>query len=96
MLVEGSPRLWYKGIAEAVEVLRRVEAPLETTLVTPEPPPPEVGAAFDRVAGPLEHAAMAAVYASNDVLLKLSRVEGVLHAAARGLPHRARPASSGR
>ena len=77
VLVEGSPRLWYKGIAEAVEVLRRVEAPLETTLVTPEPPPPEVGAAFDRVAGPLEHAAMAAAYASNDVLLKLSRVEGV-------------------
>ena len=78
VLVEGSPQLWYKGIAEAVEVLRRVEAPLETTLVTPEPPrrprsPPRSTASWARSSTQPWRTS----YASNDVLLKLSRVEGV-------------------
>lgn len=77
VLVEGSPQLWYKGVAEAVETLRRAAAPLETTLVTPEQPPSEISAGFDQVVGPVEHHAMAGLYASTDVLLKLSRVEGV-------------------
>jgi glycosyltransferase involved in cell wall biosynthesis len=77
VLVEGSPNLWYKGIDEAVAVLRRVRAPLETTLVTPEPPSAALRPAFDRVVGPLEHRDMAPLYGQTDVLLKLSRVEGV-------------------
>src|SRR5215218_1003981 len=49
VLVEGSPRLWFKGIDEAVEVLGRTRAPLHRTLVTPEPPPTGIAAAFDEV-----------------------------------------------
>jgi O-antigen biosynthesis protein len=77
VLVEGSPHLWFKGVDEAVQVLRRAHVPLATTLVSPEPAPAEVAAAFDQVVGPLEHEEMADLYARTDVLLKLSRVEGV-------------------
>ena len=77
VLVEGSPHLWFKGVEEAIEVLRRTDAPLVTTLVTPEEPPPGIRAAFDEVVGPLEHDDMATLFARTDVLLKLSRVEGV-------------------
>ena len=77
VLVEGSPNLWFKGIREAVETIARTDAPLATTLVTPEPAPAELRAGFDEVIGPLDHREMAGVYARTDVLLKLSRVEGV-------------------
>jgi glycosyltransferase involved in cell wall biosynthesis len=77
VMVEGSPALWFKGVREAAEVLASVRAPLSTTLVTPEPPDPGIASAFDRVLGPLDHDRMPAVYAENDVVLKLSRVEGV-------------------
>ncbi len=75
--VEGSPNLWYKGVAESVGVLSRVGVPLVTTLVSPEPVPPAIGRAFDRVIGPVAHTEMPALYADTDVVLKLSRVEGV-------------------
>lgn len=77
VLVEGSPHLWYKGVHDAVEVLRRTSEPLETTFVSPEPPDVATRSSFQRVLGPLEHEAMPEVYAETDVLLKLSRVEGV-------------------
>jgi glycosyltransferase involved in cell wall biosynthesis len=77
VLVEGSPHLWFKGIPDATAVLGRARAPLATTLVTPEVPDDKTRTAFDRVIGPVEHDAMPGVYAGADVLLKLSRVEGV-------------------
>lgn len=77
VLVEGSPQLWFKGIQEAAEVIARTDAPLMTTLVSPEPAPDAIRARFDEVIGPLDHRDMAGVYARTDVLLKLSRVEGV-------------------
>jgi glycosyltransferase involved in cell wall biosynthesis len=77
VLVEGSPHLWFKGIDDAVAVLASARAPIKSTLVTPEVPPDRVAAPFDRVLGPVDQAAMPAVYSGTDVLLKLSRVEGV-------------------
>jgi O-antigen biosynthesis protein len=77
VLVEGSPRLWFKGVPAAIEALGAMRAPHHATLVTPEAAPPEIRAAFDEVLGPLPHDRMPAVYAQADVLLKLSRVEGV-------------------
>ena len=77
VLVEGSPNLWFKGVDEAIAVLDRTGTPLDRTLVTPEPPSAPVGRAFDRVVGPLDPDQMAELYAQTDVLLKLSRVEGV-------------------
>ena len=77
VLVEGSPGLWFKGIQEAATVLELAREPVTTTLVTPERVDPDTCARFDRVLGPLDQAAMAAAYRDADVLLKLSRVEGV-------------------
>jgi glycosyltransferase involved in cell wall biosynthesis len=77
ILVEGSPQLWFKGVAEAVDAVQRMEEPHLLTLVCPEPPPAELAARIDRVLGPLDHREMPAIYADADALLKLSRVEGV-------------------
>jgi glycosyltransferase involved in cell wall biosynthesis len=77
VLVEGSPGLWFKGIQEAAAVLASTREPVVTTLVTPERVDPDTCARFDRVVGPLDHAGMASAYQEADVLLKLSRVEGV-------------------
>jgi len=77
VLVEGSPGLWFKGIQAAAAVLELAREPVVTTLVTPERVDSETCARFDRVMGPLDHAEMANAYREADVLLKLSRVEGV-------------------
>jgi hypothetical protein len=77
VLVEGSPGLWFKGIQDAAAVLDLTREPVMTTLVTPERVDAETCARFDSVVGPLDHAAMADAYRDADVLLKLSRVEGV-------------------
>lgn len=75
VLVEGSPNLWFKGVDSAVAAAARMTRERTVTLVSPEQTaaPPAV----DRVLGPLELDEMPAVYAETDVLLKLSRVEGV-------------------
>jgi O-antigen biosynthesis protein len=77
VLVEGSPGLWFKGIQDAAAALELTREPVATTLVTPERVDPDTCARFDHVVGPLDHAAMADAYREADVLLKLSRVEGV-------------------
>ncbi len=77
VLVEGSPGLWFKGIQDAAAAVELTREPVVATLVTPERVDPDTCARFDRVAGPLDHAAMADAYREADVLLKLSRVEGV-------------------
>ena len=90
VLVEGQPTMWFKGVAEAVAAVRRMGAPATVTVVAPEPEAArDLGA--DRVCGGLAPAEMAALYAEHDVLLKLSRFEGL------GLPvleafHVGRPA----
>lgn len=77
VLVEGSPGLWFKGIQDAAAALELTREPVVTTLVTPERVDPDTCARFDHVVGPLNHAAMADAYRDADLLLKLSRVEGV-------------------
>ena len=77
VLVEGSPNLWFKGIDAAGAALRAMREPRRATLITPEPVSPEPASAFDEIVGPLSHEEMPARYAQADVLLKLSRVEGV-------------------
>ena len=61
VLVEGNPGMWLKAVPEAVAA---VEAMSEPAVLT-------------RIEGGLDPAGMAAAYADHDVLLKLSRVEGV-------------------
>ena len=77
ILVEGSPQLWFKGVPEAVEGVRQMCEFHVLTLVCPERPPRELSSRIDRVLGPLAPHEMPAVYADVDVLVKLSRVEGV-------------------
>jgi glycosyltransferase involved in cell wall biosynthesis len=75
VLVEGSQNLWFKAIDSALAATERMTRARTVTLVTPEPPTAPVAA--ERVLGPLALEEMPAVYAETDVLLKLSRVEGV-------------------
>jgi hypothetical protein len=77
ILLEGHPDVWFKGLGESAAVLRELREPHVTTFVSPSgrDGDPSVGA--DRVVGPLSQAEMAAEYADTDVVLKLSRVEGM-------------------
>jgi glycosyltransferase involved in cell wall biosynthesis len=80
VLVEGRPGVPLKGVDEALAAARAMREPAHVTLVcgdaaalTGAATPPHA----DEVVGPLSAAGMAAQYARTDVVLKLSRVEGM-------------------
>jgi O-antigen biosynthesis protein len=75
VLVEGHPDVWFKGIDDAVATLHQATEPLATTFVTPSRI--EEGRLPGGQVGPLTHAGLADLYAETDVVLKLSRVEGM-------------------
>lgn len=75
ILVEGNPHVWYKAVPDAAAAIGAMAAQHHATLVTPWPVDTDVG--FDDIVGPLSHAEMASAYAETDVVLKLSRVEGM-------------------
>jgi glycosyltransferase involved in cell wall biosynthesis len=76
ILVEGYAGTWFKGVNEAVAAVRMMREPHELTVVAPDRTGLDAtGAAA--VVGPLTHHEMAEEYAQTDVLLKLSRVEGM-------------------
>jgi len=76
ILVEGRPSVWFKGVADALEAAGQMQEPNELTLVTGDRDGvPARG--FDRVLGPLAQHELAEVYGETDVVLKLSRVEGM-------------------
>jgi O-antigen biosynthesis protein len=76
VLVEGYAHVWFKGVNEAIDVTRRMTEPHELTVVAPRRDGLDASGA-DRVVGPLSHRELAALYAESDVLVKLSRVEGM-------------------
>lgn len=78
VLVEGSADVWFKGVPEAVAAVEGMTERHELTVVTNEPADvaPLLGP-HSRAVGPLSQAELAATYRSHDVLVKLSRVEGV-------------------
>jgi len=76
ILVEGSRRIAFKGVDEALAVANAMHEPRHLTLVTPD----DSGAGApgaDRLLQSLSHTEMAELYARTDVVLKLSRVEGM-------------------
>ncbi len=75
VLVDGQPTLWFKGAQEALAATRAMTEPVHVTLVALDPPAESGGA--DRVVGGLDAHGMANLYAENDIVLKLSRVEGL-------------------
>ncbi|MCW2983159.1 MAG: glycosyltransferase family 4 protein, partial [Conexibacter sp.] len=79
IVIEGGLDLIRKGVPHALESVRLMREPARVTLVTPSPPEP--GAApppgVDEHLGAIPHREMAALFARHDVLLKLSRAEGM-------------------
>jgi len=75
IVVEGRPSVWFKGVPEALESAARTEAPNDVTVVSADRT--GLSGKYDRVVGPLTHRELAKIYAETDVLLKLSRVEGM-------------------
>ena len=93
ILVEGNPARAFKGVGEALAATRAMHEPAHVTLVCAD----RGGRgrrrqALTRSSGPLTPAEMAAPYAETDVVLKLSRVEGMFGPPLEGF-HWARPAS---
>jgi glycosyltransferase involved in cell wall biosynthesis len=76
ILVEGRADVWFKGVGEALSAVGKMREARHVTLVAPDRSGiAEDGA--DRVVGPLSHEEMAELYSETDVVLKLSRVEGM-------------------
>jgi O-antigen biosynthesis protein len=75
ILIEGDPTVWFKGVKDAATAATAVREPRRVTVVTGRPEALEV--AVDRVVTHVPHREMADLYADSDVVLKLSRVEGM-------------------
>ncbi len=76
VLIEGDPASWFKGIDAAINAVKAMREPHRMQLVCPT----RQGLAPEdarRAVGPLTTQELAAVYSDTDVLLKLSRVEGM-------------------
>jgi glycosyltransferase involved in cell wall biosynthesis len=76
VLIEGNPEHWLKAVPDALAAVKLAERPLQTTLVSPRPlegEHPEV----QRAIGPLAEEELVSELAASDVVLKLSRVEGM-------------------
>lgn len=79
ILLEGARGRPLKGIDQALDVIASLREPAHVTWVAPHglEPGAERPRGVDRVLGRLSHAEMAEIYGDNDVLLKLSRAEGM-------------------
>jgi glycosyltransferase involved in cell wall biosynthesis len=76
ILVEGYASSWFKGVNDAIEAVRLMREPHHLTVVAPNRDGLRADGA-DAVIGPIPQRDLAALYAQSDVLLKLSRVEGM-------------------
>jgi hypothetical protein len=76
IMVEGSLNAPNKGVQQCFEVLKHMNQPHEVVWVSPSGASPD-GPDITALAGPLTFEEMADVYQRSDVLLKLSRVEGM-------------------
>ena len=76
VLIEGSPSVWFKHVRESVDAAAAMlEAHRVTVVCSDRARPTDLAA--DLLVGPLSQPEMAELYERNDVLLKLSSVEGV-------------------
>jgi O-antigen biosynthesis protein len=86
VLVEGSATVWFKGVNEAIEAAHAMAEPYELTVVSGSRDG-LVTSGADRVVGPLSQRDLAALYGQTDVVLKLSRVEGMYGPPLEGFHH---------
>lgn len=77
VLIEGHPDIPNKGVIEAVEAVGQMSADYELTCIMPASSCEFKFPGDAKVIGPLDFQGMADAYRSNDVLVKLSRVEGM-------------------
>lgn len=79
VLVEGRPGMPFEGVDEALAAAGAMREPAHVTLVCADGAvvAGPVPAGADEVVGPLDAAGMAELYGKTDVVLKLSRVEGM-------------------
>jgi glycosyltransferase involved in cell wall biosynthesis len=73
VLIEGNPDDHIKGVPEAIEAIRRMSSPAEVTVVAAK----RSATLHAQVIGPLTQRELSELYARTDVVLKLSRVEGM-------------------
>ncbi len=86
ILIEGRADVWFKGVGDALSAVAAMREPRHVTVVAPD----RSGIADDaaeRVVGPLTHEEMAELYSETDVVLKLSRVEGMFGPPLEGFHH---------
>jgi glycosyltransferase involved in cell wall biosynthesis len=76
VLVEGYANVWFKGVNDAVAAVGQMREPHHLTVVAPKRDG-LVADGADRVVGPVAQRELATLYAESDVLVKLSRVEGM-------------------
>ena len=77
VLVEGRPSVWFKGVEDALRAADLMREPRELTLVTGEEPDASTAFGIDCTHAAMPQERLADLYAETDVLLKLSRVEGL-------------------
>jgi glycosyltransferase involved in cell wall biosynthesis len=76
VLVEGYANVWFKGVNDAIAAVGQMHEPHHLTVVAPNRDG-LVADGADRVVGPVSQRELAALYGETDVLVKLSRVEGM-------------------
>jgi glycosyltransferase involved in cell wall biosynthesis len=76
VLIEGSLTVPFKGVADALAAVGAMREARHVTLLAPDGSAAGV-AGVDRALGPVPQAELAEIYANTEVLLKLSRVEGM-------------------
>jgi len=77
VLVEGQPSLPFKGVADALTAVESMSEPAEATLVALDADQAREAVSGVRVVGGLDGRGMADLYENTDVLVKLSRFEGL-------------------
>ena len=78
VLVEGQPGLWFKGTEDAVAAVAGMRQPATVTLVAHDKTPGQwQGLPITRFVGGINPEEMADLYAEHDLVLKLSRLEGL-------------------
>jgi len=76
VLVEGSLGVPFKGVGDALAAVARMRAPRHVTVVAPDATAERLDG-VDRLLGAVPQRRLADLYAETDVVLKLSRVEGM-------------------
>lgn len=77
ILIEGRPSAWFKGVEEALRAVDEMAEPSHVTVVTGEDLAGRGLSGVDRALPAVDSRTMASLYREADLLLKLSRVEGM-------------------